>query len=180
MNALDIVQSKGILHSDISPDNIFITESGESILLDFGASKSVFSVHAMDSLQSNVVKRGYSPLEQYGRGRNDKMNPSSDVYSMGATFYRILTGETPPPALERLDKKIPPPSAKGADVSKYADKAILRALNVVPSGRYNSMFAFKKALEKKFSVFDYIGYILMLFGFGLLYSAFEIWRRLNH
>ncbi|MBE6758575.1 MAG: PASTA domain-containing protein [Ruminococcaceae bacterium] len=97
LGALQTVHEGGILHRDIAPDNIYLTTSGQPKLIDFGAARYATTTHSRSI--TVIIKKGYSPEEQY-RSRGDQ-GPHTDVYAMGATLYKMITGETPPDALER-------------------------------------------------------------------------------
>ncbi len=89
-------QSTPLLHRDIKPDNILIDASGNPILIDFGTARAVQGTHT----QTKMGTPGYAPLEQWSAG--GKRGPWTDLYALGATFYRLLTGENPPDCHERL------------------------------------------------------------------------------
>lgn len=98
--SLQTVHEAGILHRDIAPDNIIITKTGEVKLIDFGASRFATTSHSRSL--TVIIKPGYSPEEQY-RSRSDQ-GPYTDVYSIAATLYKMITGKTPPDAMERRAK----------------------------------------------------------------------------
>lgn len=122
--ALDYAHSKKILHRDVSPDNIFLCNDGKVKLIDFGAAREFTE----DGELSVVVKTGCTPPEQYRK--NGKQGPWTDLYALGATFYRMLTGVYPEAAPDRADNKneCSPPSSINADVPEYIDALILRCL----------------------------------------------------
>ena len=96
-DALKYVHSRNRLHLDIKPGNIMVDEKGRAILIDFGASKQ-YDEEAGENTSTLLGKTpGYAPLEQMG---NDvvKFLPSTDIYALGATLYKLLTGVTPPSA----------------------------------------------------------------------------------
>jgi len=94
--ALHEVHKGGIIHCDISPDNIFLRKGGQVTLIDFGAAKSI--IGGQSSIV--VVKRGYAPPEQYSN--RGELGPWTDVYALAATIYRCLFGAMPPAASDRL------------------------------------------------------------------------------
>jgi serine/threonine protein kinase len=99
LDALETMHKADFLHRDIAPDNIIIRADGSPVLLDFGASRRVMG--AMSGTLTGVVKKGFSPQEQYASdGRSQ--GPWTDIYSLGATLYRAVTGHMPPEAPERM------------------------------------------------------------------------------
>ncbi len=98
--ALDQVHRKGMIHRDISPDNIMILPNGKVKLLDFGAAKD-FTLGGNERSQL-VAKKGFSPVEQYVEGGN--IGPWTDVYAMTATIYYAVTGKRVPESLERVNR----------------------------------------------------------------------------
>lgn len=143
MLALEQVHNAGILHRDISPDNIFITKNFNAKLLDFGAARYAIGEHSKSL--SVLLKPGYAPEEQY-RTRGNQ-GPWTDVYAVGATIYKALTGQTPPEALDRLENDtIRRPSELGVYIDRRIEDALMQALSVRAVGRYQNIRAFYNAI----------------------------------
>lgn len=97
MDALDFIHERGVVHRDIKPANLYLTRRGEPILLDFGAAKM-----AMDGATQSATRigsAGYAALEQ--SSTRQKLGPWTDIYGLSASYYRMITGDIPPPADER-------------------------------------------------------------------------------
>lgn len=144
LDALTAVHSKGIIHRDISPDNIFLTNDGRIKLLDFGAARYASS-NQSKSL-SVILKPGYAPEEQY-RSRGEQ-GPWSDVYACAATFYKMITGITPEDAMERTIKdELKPPSKLGIKIDKRLQTALMNALNIYKDNRTQTPAEFKEQIS---------------------------------
>ncbi len=138
--ALMVVHSTGILHRDISPDNIFLCQNGNIKLIDFGAARQVLG-EASKSL-SVILKQGFAPLEQYQK--HGKQGPWTDIYALGATMYFAVTGKLVDDAMSRLDDDL-------LDLTGVSEKfgAILRKmLSVKMADRYQDVFAVKRDLAE--------------------------------
>jgi len=98
LEALQLVHSNGLLHRDISPDNIIVRQDSTPVLIDFGSARRAMTG---EENMSAVVKAGYSPLEQYSTVASDQ-GPWSDIYSLGGTLYFAVTGKAPPPSPDRI------------------------------------------------------------------------------
>lgn len=143
MEALVQVHALNLLHRDISPDNIYITSRGESRLLDFGAAR--FALGDGKSV-SVILKHGYAPEEQYSSHGNQ--GPWTDVYAMGATFYRCITGMLPPDSVERIRvDALKAPSELGIIIPRHIEQAILKALAVKTEDRFPNMGALLRTLR---------------------------------
>jgi serine/threonine protein kinase len=148
MDALREVHQAGLLHRDISPDNIYLTSSAQVKLLDFGAAR-YFAGEQSKSL-SVILKQGYAPEEQYRS--SGKQGTWTDVYAVGATLYKVLTGKTPPDALDRLaEDTLTPPSRLGVAIPAAAEQALLKALHIKAKQRFQTMGQFQQALLGDFS-----------------------------
>jgi serine/threonine protein kinase len=141
--ALRDVHAQGLMHRDVSPDNIFITKDGEIKLIDFGAARFAFGTQ--NKSLSVVLKPSYAPVEQYQTRGNQ--GPWTDIYALGATLYRCVTGQLPPESLSRLEEdKLKPPSELGIALPKAMEAAILKALAVRAKDRFQSVQEFSDAL----------------------------------
>ena len=98
MQAMEQVHQAGLVHRDISPDNLMLTPDGRVRILDLGAAKDLAINGGVSS--ALVVKGGFSPLEQYAQQGGS--GPWTDVYAMAATMYHSLTGVIPPTAPDRM------------------------------------------------------------------------------
>ncbi len=98
LGGLDVIHAQGFVHRDIKPANIFVRSDGTPVLLDFGSAREAMGSEARTI--TNFVSPGYAPIEQYA-GKSDQQGPWSDIYGLGATLYRAMTGRTPNDAVER-------------------------------------------------------------------------------
>ena len=143
-DSLARVHAAGLLHRDISPDNIILRPNGILTLIDFGAARQI-SAYGEHSNTINV-KHGFAPEEQYRT--HGEQGPWSDVYAHCATIYRLLTGQTPPQALDRLGSgaAITPPRQLGAALTPAQENALLHGLGVNAQFRIRDMQALIKEL----------------------------------
>ncbi len=144
LNALAAVHSKGIIHRDVTPDNIYITEDGAVKLLDFGAAR--YSLGDVSRSLDVVLKHGFAPKEQYSRW--GKQGPYTDIYCVAASMYYALTGHKPPDAIDRMERdELVLPRTVGVDISVEQENILLKALAVQPENRYQSAKEFAEALK---------------------------------
>ncbi len=101
LSAVSFIHQSGMLHRDISPDNILINENGDPVLIDFGAAREQAAHQSAALLTLRVIKDGYSPHEFYVRGADQ--GPSSDLYVLAATLYHAISGERPIDGQTRLN-----------------------------------------------------------------------------
>lgn len=140
MDALADVHKEGIVHRDISPENILITKNGKAVLLDFGALEVIAQTKGMKN-ESLKLKHGYAPPEQYYTG--GIQGPGTDVYAMAATLYYCLCGEHLEPAMLRMHKDtIIDLHRVQTSIPVYVSDAITKALSLVSEDRFQNMSAF--------------------------------------
>ncbi|MBQ7535580.1 MAG: PASTA domain-containing protein [Stomatobaculum sp.] len=137
------VHAEGMIHRDISPDNIYRLKDGTVKILDFGAARYATTKHSKSL--SVIIKPGYAPEEQY-RSRGDQ-GPWTDVYALAATFYKMITGITPPDAMERAARDtLVRPSEMGIYMQEGMETALMNAMNVAIEDRTSSLDQFEKEL----------------------------------
>lgn len=144
LSAMEQVHGRGIIHRDISPDNVLLKDDGSLVLIDFGASR----MRNMDATRTMTVmfKRGFSPEEQYrGKGR---LGPCTDIYSLCATMYYMLTAEAPMDSvMRRIKDELPPlTDRKDIDLTSAQKNAIMKGMAVSAEDRYQSVGQLRKAL----------------------------------
>ena len=136
LESMNKIHEVGIIHRDISPDNIMITKNKQVKLTDFGAAR-VFDTEDNKSI-TVVLKRGYAPEEQYRAKGNQ--GPWTDVYALCATMYRMITGVTPQEALERIiEDNVEPLSKYDSSIWPETEFAIMKGLSLRAQDRYQTV-----------------------------------------
>ncbi|MCD8353504.1 MAG: leucine-rich repeat domain-containing protein [Clostridiales bacterium] len=145
-DSLVSIHEAGLIHRDISPDNIMCAKNGQRKLLDFGASHSFTEEESTTG--NATLKHGFAPPEQYGS--SNLQGPWTDVYAFAATVYWCLTGKIPPDSMDRSigGDKLKPPSALGADVTPEAEAVLLRGMALPVTARYQDIPTFWNKLKK--------------------------------
>ena len=150
--AVNLVHAKGLLHRDIHPRNIILCEDGSTKLIDFGLSKQLEQTAGLGTRRLNNTTSfgmpGYAPLEQYGtRGQ---LGHYTDVYALGATLYFLLTAKEPIPATDRaLNDNLTPPHLVNRAVKTETSVAVMRAIQVNPNHRPQSVSEFLQLFQPK-------------------------------
>jgi serine/threonine-protein kinase len=141
-------QTPPIIHRDIKPANIKITPKGQVMLVDFGIAKQ-YNPSQQTTVGARAVTLGFSPPEQYGVVNITGMTDArSDVYALGATLYALLTGQTPVESLQRrMGRSMLSPRQLNTAVSPRAEQLILRAMELQPEMRFQSVREFRDALN---------------------------------
>ena len=134
-SALEYIHSKNINHLDIKPGNLMKgNEDGRIIVIDFGVAKQ-FGLFALQGEQAEHgattpvgISYGYSPAEQYSKNGVQAFSPQSDVYALAATLFKLLTGNTPPEAMEIQDEGLPVAELQEKQISRPVISAIAMAM----------------------------------------------------
>ena len=143
IQAMEQVHKAGLVHRDISPDNLMLTPGGKVKILDLGAAKDLSVNNGASSMQ--VAKGGFSPFEQYTQ--RGSSGPWTDVYAMAATVYYTLTGKLPPVATDRVVEDTiswEEPGLKA--LSAQALEALQKAMVISAKTRMQSMEELEKGL----------------------------------
>lgn len=139
IESLDEIHSQGLIHRDISPDNIMVLLGGKIKLMDFGAARD-YTDFGEKSLFL-ILKPGYAPPEQYQT--HGVQGPWTDIYALCATMYKCLTGENPPDAIERvMDDNLKEISEFGIPVSKQMEETIIKGMSISARNRYQNIEEF--------------------------------------
>lgn len=149
--ALQYVHNNNRLHLDVKPANIMVDKNDHAVLIDFGASKQYDEESGENTSTLMGKTPGYAPIEQMGNNVQ-KFAPATDIYALGATLYKLLTGVTPPSSADLAggEELMPlPPS-----VSKGVKYAIAEAMEIRITKRPQSMAAFLALLNPEKSVSD--------------------------
>jgi TPR repeat protein/serine/threonine protein kinase len=143
--ALANLHERGIYHRDIKPGNLLITQSGAPVLIDFGAARQRLSERSLTVIES----AGYTPFEQMqSRG---KVGPWSDLYALGASLYKVITGETPHKSADRIiEDSMEPLAERPRLLSQYSKRllaSIDRAMKPNLSERFQDALQWESALN---------------------------------
>ena len=145
-DALSYIHARNINHLDIKPSNVLIDGNGNAVVIDFGLSKRYDETGSQTSTTPVGISHGFAPLEQYQPGGVSTFSPTTDIYSLGATLYKLLSGQTPPNATALLDADLDL-SRLSASLSTKA--AIAAAMHPKRKGRPQTVEAFIAMLDEK-------------------------------
>lgn len=198
--ALDYIHQRNMNHLDVKPGNIMLNEKDETLLIDFGLSKQYDASSGSQTSSTPVgISEGYAPMEQYKKGGVSVFSPETDIYALGATFFNLLTGLTPPSASDVYEDGIPVKELESKGVSRKAIGVICQAMAGRKKDRLKSAQAFINALSKsnkakaKTNVKDkdttvivvpekhgikkrkmWIGIVIMAVAVAVIWSGFEL------
>ena len=155
--ALMYIHSKKINHLDIKPGNLMKrNDDGEIVLIDFGVAKQYDLATSQGTTTTPVgISCGYSPTEQYRKNGVQTFSPQSDVYSLAATLFKLLTGNTPPEAMEIQDEGLPVAELQ----AKHIPSTVISAIAMAMKGRHErtqSVELFIANLQKTEDTFNVV------------------------
>ena len=144
-SALGFVHKRSINHLDVKPANVMVRSSdNRAVLIDFGLSKQYDSQGGQTSTTPVGISHGYAPMEQYNSGGVSTFSPQTDIYSLGATLYKLVTGSTPPQASDVLNDGLP---EIPAHLSRSVKEAITSAMQVRKKDRPADIESFLSLLN---------------------------------
>ena len=148
--ALDYIHEQHMIHLDIKPGNILRRDNEEPVIIDFGLSKQYDEWGYQTSTTPVGISAGYAPIEQYKKGGNQTFSPSTDIYSLGATLYKMITGNTPPDASDIIDNGLSLPE----NISPGIREVIRKAMETRRSDRPQTISEFLAILDDKEKQYD--------------------------
>lgn len=145
-DALSYIHARNINHLDIKPSNVLIDGNGNAVVIDFGLSKRYDETGSQTSTTPVGISHGFAPLEQYQPGGVSTFSPTTDIYSLGATLYKLLSGQTPPNATALLDADL---DLSRLSATPSTKAAIAAAMQPKRKGRPQTVEAFIAMLDEK-------------------------------
>lgn len=150
---LSAAHKKGIVHRDVKPHNILMTEDGIAKITDFGIAKAVTNTTIVDSGKDNVMGSVHYFSPEQAKGTN--VDEKSDIYSLGIVLYEMLTGKVPfdgdnpvTIALMQINEPITPPSVFNHNVPPGLERIVMKAVEKQPKDRFASADEMIEALDK--------------------------------
>jgi hypothetical protein len=147
LDVLEHMHSHSVIHRDIKPSNIKLKPNGKPVLVDFGIAKLHAPGRSTQTWARGVGSPGFAPIEQYGTGTDAR----SDLYSLGAVMYYLLTGQPPPeaPDLAAGSGRLTPPRKLRPDLSPHVQKVVFKAMAINPEERFQSAAEMRQALQDR-------------------------------
>ncbi len=136
--ALGYIHARNLLHRDIKPDNVIITPENSVILIDFGSARTF--VEDKTQSHTSILTKGYAPLEQYSG--TSRKGSYSDIYSLGAVFYFLVTGQKPLDATERVLETMQVPKSLELSLPMEINRTIMKAMALKTEERHQSIQEF--------------------------------------
>ena len=151
ITALKEIHAGGIIHRDISPDNIMLCNDGRIKLLDFGAAR--FSDADQERTRSIILKPGFAPPGQYQA--KSKQGPWTDIYALCATVYRAITGVLPDESVNRvIEDTVQSPIQIYSDIPERISNTVMKGMSIYPEIRFSNVDELKKALDGEKKVME--------------------------
>lgn len=151
ITALKEIHAGGIIHRDISSDNIMLCNDGRIKLLDFGAAR--FSDADQERTRSIILKPGFAPPEQYQA--KSKQGPWTDIYALCATVYRAITGVLPDESVNRvIEDTVQSPIQIYSDIPERISNTVMKGMSIYPEIRFSNVDELKKALDGEKKVME--------------------------
>jgi eukaryotic-like serine/threonine-protein kinase len=143
LDVLGYLHGRGVVHRDVKPANVKLTPEGRPVLVDFGIAKVFIPGQITKTWARGVGSPGFAPIEQYGTGTDAR----SDLYSLGAVTYYLLTGQVPPPAPDlAAGTPLIPPTRLRQDLSEGLQRVVFTAMALIPTQRFQSAMEMQQAL----------------------------------
>ena len=147
-DALAYIHRQKMNHLDVKPANIIVNDKDEAVLIDFGMSKQYDAATGNQTSTTPVgISECYAPMEQYKQGGVGEFSPETDVYSLGATFFKLLTGVTPPSALDLIQDGFPLEELKKRSISQKVINVISQAMAGLKKDRMKDVQTFIDGLK---------------------------------
>ncbi len=146
--ALAYIHGENMNHLDVKPANILLNDCNEAVLIDFGLSKQYDALTGGQTSTTPVgISEGYAPMEQYKQGGVSEFSPETDIYALGATFFMLLTGKTPPGASDIFENGVPVDELKALGVRVKTIGVIKKAMRPKKKDRISDVNVFIESLR---------------------------------